>query len=64
MMPHWRVKRSKRALAVLASTKTRPFAESKICCDNDRGPFVRPDDQIAQQLYAGLSEGQSAGLVQ
>jgi hypothetical protein len=35
----------------------RPFAESKIGGENDRGALVEPADEVEQELAAGLGEG-------
>src|ERR1051325_1123387 len=34
----------------------RPFGEGEIGCDNDRGAFVEPADQMKEKLAAGLSK--------
>ena len=38
----------------------RPFAESEIGRDDDRGAFVEAADQVEQELSAGLRERQVA----
>ena len=42
----------------------RPFAESEIGGDDDRGAFVEPADEMEKELAAGLGEGQVAELVE
>src|SRR5512144_1483053 len=42
----------------------RPFAESEIGGDEDRGAFVEPADEVEQQLAAGLGERQVADFVE
>ena len=32
-----------------------PFAEGQVCGDDDRGPLVKPADEVEQKLAAGLS---------
>jgi hypothetical protein len=40
-----------------------PFAEGQIGGDDDRGALVEPDDEVEQELTAGLSEWQIAEFV-
>jgi len=42
----------------------RPFAESEVGRDDDRGPLIEAADQVEQQLPAGLSEGEIAEFVE
>ena len=42
----------------------RPFAESEIGGDDDRGPLVETADQVEEQLAASLREGQIAEFVE
>ena len=42
----------------------RPFAESEIGGDEDRGSLVEPADEVEEQLAAGLSEGEIAEFVE
>jgi hypothetical protein len=42
----------------------RPFGESEIAGDNDRGFRVERADQVEQQLAAGLAERQITELVE
>ena len=36
----------------------RPFTESKVCRDDDRGALVEPADQVEQELTSGLGQRQ------
>ena len=40
-----------------------PFAESEIGGDDDRGAFVKPADEMEEELAAGLGEGQIAEFI-
>ena len=42
----------------------RPFAESQIGRDDDRGALVETADQVEEQLAASLREGQIAEFVE
>jgi hypothetical protein len=41
-----------------------PFAECKVCCENDRGALVKSADEMEQQLASGLGEGQITQFVE
>jgi len=41
-----------------------PFAEGKVCGDDDRGALVKPADEMEQELAAGLSERQVSEFVE
>jgi hypothetical protein len=42
----------------------RPFAEGEAGGDDDRGPLIKPADQMEQQLAAGLGQGQIGQFVE
>ncbi len=42
----------------------RPFAESEIGRDENRGPLVEPADQVEEKLAARLGEGQISEFVE
>jgi len=42
----------------------RPFTESEIGGDDDRGSFVEPADEMEEELAAGLGEGQIAEFIE
>ena len=41
-----------------------PFAKGEIGRDDDRGSFIKPADQMEEQLPARLSEGQIAEFIE
>src|SRR5947209_1197724 len=46
------------------SENARPFAKGEIGCDDERGAFVEPADEVEEELAAGLGEGEIAEFVE
>jgi len=46
------------------SEDARPFSESKIGGDDDRGSLIEPADEVEQELTTGLGKGQIAELIE
>ncbi len=42
----------------------RPFSEREVGCDDDGGSFVKPADEMEEQLSSGLGEGQITQFVE
>jgi hypothetical protein len=49
---------------VIFAKYARPFAESEIGGDDDRGAFVELADEMEEELAAGLGEGQIAEFIE